>query len=86
MSMPLWEPNHDEKEKTLLTIFSRKMKKKYSLPDIEYSTIHQWSIQYPELFWKEVWNDCEVLYSEPWIEVMKEKTFSRGIDLSLIHI
>ena len=79
MSTPLWQPSQQEKEKTLLTLFSHKIQKKYKLPNIEYSTLHQWSIESPELFWEEVWHDCDVRCSEPWREVMSKTVFSEKI-------
>jgi acetoacetyl-CoA synthetase len=75
MSPPLWQPSPEEKEKTLLTHFSQKIQQKYNLKNIEYSTLHQWSIEFPELFWEEVWRDCEVLCSVPWDKVMSKKGF-----------
>jgi len=79
MSPPLWQPSLEEKEKTLLTIFSHKIQKKYNLHNIEYSTLHQWSIEFPELFWEEVWRDCEVRCSVPWDKVMSKISFSEKI-------
>ena len=79
MSPPLWQPSQEEKEKTLLTHFSHKIQQKYNLPNIEYSTLHQWSIEFPELFWEEVWRDCEVLCSVPWDKVMSKKGFGEKI-------
>ncbi|MEZ7853094.1 MAG: acetoacetate--CoA ligase [SAR324 cluster bacterium] len=79
MSPPLWQPSPEEKEKTLLTHFSQKIQQKYNLKNIEYSTLHQWSIEFPELFWEEVWRDCEVLCSVPWDKVMSKKGFGEKI-------
>ena len=66
MSTPLWKPSSEENEKNLLTHFSKKIQAKYNLPDYEYSTLHQWSIDSPELFWAEVWYDSNVLASKTW--------------------
>ena len=73
MKAPLWEPSYKEKENTLLTKFSKKIQIKYNLPDIEYSTLHKWSVKFPELFWEEAWYDCGVVYSIPWQNVMSKK-------------
>ena len=51
MPTPLWQPSSEEKGNTLLTHFSTKIQAQYDLPDSEYTTVHQWSIDYPELFW-----------------------------------
>ena len=79
MSTPLWQPSPEEKEKTLLTRFSHKIQEKYDLPNIEYSTLHQWSIEFPELFWEEVWRDCDVRSSVTWSKVMSKSGFSAKI-------
>ena len=79
MSLPLWQPSQEEKGKTLLTHFSNKIQQKYNLQDIEYSSLHQWSIDFPELFWEEVWRDCEVRCSVPWNNVMNKTGFSEKI-------
>ena len=79
MSLPLWQPRNEEKENTLLTHFSKKIQQKYKLRNTDYSTLHQWSIEYPELFWEEVWHDCEVRSSVSWNKVMRKSTFSEKI-------
>ena len=48
MPTALWQPSPEEQEKTLLTRFSKKVQEQYELSDCEYSTLHQWSIDYPE--------------------------------------
>ena len=79
MPTALWQPSPEEQEKTLLTRFSKKVQERYELPDCEYPTLHQWSIDYPELFWEEVWRDCEVRSSAEWSKVMSKSKFSEKI-------
>ena len=79
MPTALWEPSPEEQEKTLLTRFSKKVQERYELSDCEYPTLHQWSIDYPELFWEEVWRDCEVRSSAEWSKVMSKSKFSEKI-------
>ncbi|MBL4824092.1 MAG: acetoacetate--CoA ligase [SAR324 cluster bacterium] len=79
MSKPLWQPSLELKEKTVMTRFSKKIQQRYNLPDIEYATLHQWSIENPELFWEEVWHDCEVRSSATWSKVMSKSGFSKKI-------
>ena len=76
MATPLWQPSLEEKRDTLLTQFSNKIQTKYNLPDFDYSTLHQWSIDNPELFWEEVWNDSNVLASKSWNKVMGKDLFN----------
>ena len=79
MNIALWQPSPEEQEKTLLTSFTKKIQDRYALPDCKYSTLHQWSIDYPELFWKEVWSDCEVRFSVSWSKVMSKSKFGEMI-------
>ena len=79
MAIALWQPSPEEQEKTLLTRFSKKVQERYELSDCEYPTLHQWSIDYPELFWEEVWRDCEVRSSAEWSKVMSKSKFSEKI-------
>ncbi|MBG56509.1 MAG: acetoacetate--CoA ligase [Deltaproteobacteria bacterium] len=76
MPTPLWKPNSSEKRKTLLTKFSKNIQAKYNLPDFKYSTLHQWSIDFPEFFWEEVWKDNEVMASKSWSTVMGNDLFN----------
>ncbi len=45
---------------------------KYKLPDNHFHTIHQWSCENITDFWKEVWNFCNVKYSEPFHQVIDD--------------
>ena len=76
MISPLWEPSIEEKESTLITRFSKKIKEIYNLPNIEYSTLHKWSVEHPDLFWLEVWKDCDVCFSKEWDEVLNISKFN----------
>jgi len=76
MISPLWEPSTEEKESTSITRFSKKIKEIYNLPDIEYSTLHKWSVEHPDLFWLEVWKDCDVCFSKEWDEVLNISKFN----------
>ena len=76
MPNALWQPTPEEQQKTLLTQFTKKIQDRYNLPDSEYSTLHKWSIEHPELFWEEVWKDCEVISSETWSKVMGKNLFN----------
>jgi len=76
MEKPLWEPSLIEVEKTALTRFSKKIKDIYELDDAEYSTLHKWSIDNPDLFWAEVWKDCDVFSSKGWDKVVNISSFN----------
>ncbi len=76
MSNPLWQPSSEQKKNTLLTKFSNKIQTKYDLPNSEYLTLHQWSIDYPGVFWEEVWKDSKVIASIPCSKVMGKDLFN----------
>ena len=76
MKKPLWEPSQEEIEKTELTRFSKKIRNIYKLPDTHYSTLHNWSIENPELFWKEIWKDFGLCSSKEWKKVLNIYEFN----------
>ena len=75
MEKPLWRPSIEQIEKTALTRFSKKIKDIYGIHDTEYSTLHKWSIENPDLFWAEVWKDCEIFSSKAWKKVINISDF-----------
>jgi Domain of unknown function (DUF3448). len=76
MVKPLWKPSKEEVDRTELTRFSKKIKHIYGLNDAEYLTLHNWSIENPELFWSEIWNDCDICASKNWKKVLSKPQFS----------
>ena len=75
MSIPLWHPELHQLQNTQLSRFTSLMCEKYQLADDRYSTLHKWSIEHPELFWKEVWHDSKVLVAVPYKQVMGPPKF-----------
>ena len=76
MEKPLWIPSKEEIEKNALTRFSKKIRDTYGLIDDEYSTLHNWSIENPDLFWSEIWKDCGVCSSKSWEKVLRISEFN----------
>ena len=70
MTDPLWRPEQRQVFNTQLSRFTGLISEKYLLADDCYSTLHQWSIEHPEQFWEEVWQDSKVLVSVPYTKVM----------------
>jgi acetoacetyl-CoA synthetase len=58
---PLWAPSPDRVANSRLTAFMRSAEARWnrSLPD--YSTLHRWSIDHPEEFWRSLWDFAEVI-------------------------
>ena len=53
---PIWTPSAEQIEKANITNFSSRIKEHYLETLKSYQDLHNWSIEYPELFWKEIWN------------------------------
>jgi acetoacetyl-CoA synthetase len=58
---PLWTPSRERVAAANVTAFTRRIEAKHrvSLPD--YDSLWRWSNEYPELFWREVWDDGQVI-------------------------
>lgn len=70
MGSKLWEPSTEQIASSQLTHLQQRIQRKYPLKDNHYSALQQWSVEYPEKFWEEVWQDCDVLASTPYNRVM----------------
>lgn len=65
MTQPLWSPNPEEAEHTYMAEFMRYVNHAHKSTFMDYPSLHLWSVQQPELFWKAVWNFCEITHSTP---------------------
>jgi acetoacetyl-CoA synthetase len=63
VAAPLWTPTPERVASALITAFTRRVEAKHrvSLPD--YASLWRWSVDHPEAFWREVWDDGEVIGS-----------------------
>ncbi len=61
----LWQPATGYKRNSKMYGFLNHIYNKYNLPDNEYYTIHQWSVDNTADFWAEIWDFCDVKYSKP---------------------
>ena len=61
MAAPLWTPSRERIDAALITAFTRRVESRHrvSLPDYEH--LWRWSIDHPEPFWREVWEDGGVI-------------------------
>lgn len=57
---PIWSPSPERVERAKLTRFMRFVRERYHAPVPDYTTLHRWSIEFPENFWSAVWDFCEV--------------------------
>jgi acetoacetyl-CoA synthetase len=54
---PIWAPSQQRIAESLLTAFAEPLG--FAAPD--YASLHRWSVEQPEAFWRAVWNDGGVV-------------------------
>lgn len=72
MSQLLWQPSAQQIAKSEMTRLTERIRQLHSLDDNQYATLHQWSVDHPDLFWEQVWQDCDILASRSHGRVMGE--------------
>ena len=70
MSKLLWQPSAQQIADSQISSLMERIQRRHAIADSQYTTLHQWSIDHPELFWQEVWQDCEIQASQPYAQVM----------------
>ena len=60
----LWEPSFSSIKKTNLTHFQSRINQKYNLSIDNYLDLHNWSINYLDQFWEEVWEFSNIKFSK----------------------
>ena len=58
---PLWSPSQETVKAANITRFQQWLSKRYGVNLTGYRSLHQWSIEHPELFWPAVWEVCGVI-------------------------
>ena len=61
MSEILWQPDPERIARANLTAFAREAERRHGLKLPDYASLHQWSIDRPEDFWRLVWDDSGVV-------------------------
>ncbi len=74
----LWKPTEETKQNSNMQAFSSKIANKYSLSNDSYNTIHKWSTENTSLFWKEVWEFCDIKSSSNFTEVVDNPKLMPG--------
>jgi acetoacetyl-CoA synthetase len=59
----LWEPSERQIEEAQLTQFARQVVRKRRLELNSYPDFYRWSVESPEEFWSDVWDQCGVIAS-----------------------
>jgi len=70
MNPILWEPTAAQREATRLTAFTKAVERKTGQSFSSYSSLWQWSVDYPEKFWPAVWDFCRIRAMCPWEQVL----------------
>ena len=61
----LWRPTRESIEQSRMYAFARRIEQKYDVVLPDYASLHAWSIENLEDFWKEVWE---------WFGIVASKT------------
>ena len=70
MTNPLWSPSVEHIEQSNMWDFMQCVNKNYQNNFHDYSSLYQWSIDYPSLFWPAVWDFCSIIASQRWQHVL----------------
>ena len=57
---PLWSPTPEQIREANLTAFIEAIAQRYDASIVDYSSLYNWSIRHPELFWGAVWDFCDI--------------------------
>lgn len=68
----LWKPTSDYSSNSTMQKFISKVADIYDLPGNDYFSIHKWSVEKPDEFWAEIWDFCDIIYSETYNEVVDD--------------
>jgi len=63
LGQPLWQPSQSRIEQTNLRRFIQSINASHHLNITDYHQLHQWSVDYSELFWDQIWQQCNVISS-----------------------
>jgi acetoacetyl-CoA synthetase len=59
--VPLWQPSPERIGQANLTALAARIAAKHGVALPDYSALYQWSIEHPEAFWREVWDDAKLV-------------------------
>ena len=61
MSKILWQPGPDQIDQANITGFRRRIAERHGVELPGYPELYQWSLDHPEAFWSEIWDDGAVI-------------------------
>jgi len=68
-TVPLWTPTPQRVADALITAFARKAEARHRVKLPDYGALWRWSVDHPELFWRDLWDDAGVI-GEPGARVL----------------
>jgi acetoacetyl-CoA synthetase len=73
---PLWEPSEERKERAAVTRYARWLRDErgVELPDDEYASLWQWSVDSLDDFWASIWDYFDVEAGEPYERVLADRS------------
>ncbi|HET9446449.1 MAG TPA: AMP-binding protein, partial [Steroidobacteraceae bacterium] len=57
---PIWSPSPERIARAKLTRFMNFVRERHRAPLLDYAALHRWSIEFPENFWRALWDFCEI--------------------------
>ncbi|MGH8320595.1 MAG: acetoacetate--CoA ligase [Gammaproteobacteria bacterium] len=72
MTQALWTPSKDVIERANMTRFLEHVRRECGQDIQSYAALYQWSVEYPERFWPQVWKFCDIKSSKPWDKVLTD--------------
>jgi acetoacetyl-CoA synthetase len=77
-AQPIWTPSPERVRNAALTRFSHYVQERYKAPIHDYTSLHKWSVEFPENFWNAVWDFCEIRCSQNAQQTIEDGTRMPG--------
>jgi len=72
MSTPLWRPSDLQIKQSNLFTFCKQLKDQLNVEFADYSALHRWSVENPELFWAQIWAYTDIRHSRSFDKVLED--------------
>ncbi|WP_136246597.1 acetoacetate--CoA ligase [Halomonas borealis] len=61
MAEPLWRPTPEAAGATRMAAMMRRLERQHGIRLPDYAAFHAWSIEHPQAFWRQLWDDAEIV-------------------------
>lgn len=58
---PVWVPSAESVTASTMRRFARLIAERHGVAGADYAALHRWSVEQPELFWRELWDFAEIV-------------------------